>query len=41
MDGDGCSGNCMSDESCGNGMLDPDEICDGGMFEFICVKGFF
>jgi len=28
--GDGCSADCRSDESCGNGVLDPGETCDDG-----------
>lgn len=27
--GDGCSANCLSDETCNNGYLDPGEECDG------------
>ena len=26
--GDGCSADCLSDETCGNGVVDPGEICD-------------
>src|SRR5215813_7920316 len=31
-DGDGCSADCMSDETCGNGIIDKDrgETCDDG-----------
>jgi cysteine-rich repeat protein len=28
VSGDGCSANCLSDETCGNGYKDEDEICD-------------
>ena len=28
--GDGCSATCMSDESCGNGVVDDGEACDDG-----------
>jgi cysteine-rich repeat protein len=28
--GDGCSYDCMSSETCGNGIADPDEECDDG-----------
>jgi cysteine-rich repeat protein len=27
---DGCSTDCTSDESCGNGVTDPGEACDDG-----------
>ena len=27
----GCSADCESDESCGNGQLDPGELCDDGV----------
>ncbi|MBR58386.1 MAG: hypothetical protein CMH54_10240 [Myxococcales bacterium] len=27
--GDGCASDCSSDESCGNGLIDLDEVCDG------------
>lgn len=32
LDGDGCSGSCRSDESCGNGIVDVSvgEACDDG-----------
>src|SRR5689334_4158973 len=32
LDGDGCSANCKSDETCGNGTLDTaaGEVCDDG-----------
>jgi cysteine-rich repeat protein len=32
IDGDGCSSNCRSNETCGNGMVDfaVGEVCDGG-----------
>jgi uncharacterized protein (TIGR03382 family) len=29
-DGDGCSGDCLSDETCGNGVVDGGEACDEG-----------
>jgi cysteine-rich repeat protein len=28
--GDGCSADCLSDETCGNGYLDSGEVCDDG-----------
>lgn len=28
--GDGCSSNCLSDETCGNGITDVNEVCDDG-----------
>ena len=28
--GDGCSADCLSDETCGNGVTDPGEVCDDG-----------
>jgi cysteine-rich repeat protein len=28
--GDGCSPDCLSNESCGNGILELDEVCDDG-----------
>lgn len=30
--GDGCSATCLSDEQCGNGIVDPGEGCDCGSF---------
>jgi cysteine-rich repeat protein len=40
--GDGCSADCKSDETCGNGILDPgSEECDGKLFPFKCHKGSF
>lgn len=30
MDGDGCSADCTSDETCGNGIVDEGETCDDG-----------
>jgi len=30
MDGDGCARDCVSDESCGNGVRDRNESCDDG-----------
>lgn len=30
VSGDGCSPDCDSDETCGNGVLDPGEACDDG-----------
>jgi cysteine-rich repeat protein len=30
IDGDGCSADCTSDETCGNGMKDAKETCDDG-----------
>ncbi len=32
-DGDGCSADCLSDETCGNGVVDADEVCDDGNTE--------
>ena len=40
--GDGCSGDCMSDETCGNGVLDAaTEACDAPKFPAPCFKGAF
>jgi cysteine-rich repeat protein len=30
MSGDGCNATCTSDETCGNGFVDPGEACDDG-----------
>ncbi|HVK78221.1 MAG TPA: DUF4215 domain-containing protein [Kofleriaceae bacterium] len=30
ISGDGCSANCLSEEECRNGILDPGEVCDDG-----------
>ncbi len=38
--GDGCSADCKSDETCGNGILDPaTEICDSINFPILCHNG--
>jgi len=40
--GDGCSADCKSDETCGNGILDPaTEICDSIHFTALCHEGTF
>lgn len=41
IDGDGCSANCLSDETCGNGYLDTlvDEACDCGFGDVPIVQG--
>ncbi|MFH1530531.1 MAG: hypothetical protein ABIK09_07340 [Pseudomonadota bacterium] len=39
---DGCSANCKSDETCGNGILDPaTELCDSINFPMLCHVGNF
>src|SRR6185295_6117762 len=30
VSGDGCSANCLSEEDCGNGIVDVGELCDDG-----------
>ncbi|MBM4372063.1 MAG: hypothetical protein FJ098_10445, partial [Deltaproteobacteria bacterium] len=40
--GDGCSANCKSNETCGNGILDPaTELCDTIHFPMLCHSGAF
>ena len=40
--GDGCSADCKSDETCGNGIFDPaTEICDSIHFPMLCHAGTF
>ncbi|MBR58282.1 MAG: hypothetical protein CMH54_09700 [Myxococcales bacterium] len=37
VDFDGCAADCLSDESCGNGLLDQGEQCDGDVFLDPCT----
>ncbi|WP_096058865.1 DUF4215 domain-containing protein [Haliangium ochraceum] len=36
LDGDGCSADCLSNESCGNGYTDVSEDCDEGDDDLVC-----